>query len=78
MRTRVQSPTTHASTLEALAIAAGLLEDVAKMTQSAPYIQTLSSLITHIVRVNDVCVPVLVGISELVMLIEYAHRRSIC
>ncbi|EIM84141.1 uncharacterized protein STEHIDRAFT_159734 [Stereum hirsutum FP-91666 SS1] len=53
LRTRVQSPTTHVSTSEALSIAAGLLKEVATMTQNAPYIQTLSSLITHIVQVND-------------------------
>ncbi|EIM84140.1 uncharacterized protein STEHIDRAFT_133136 [Stereum hirsutum FP-91666 SS1] len=39
--------------MEALCITAGVLSEVATMTQGVPYIQTLSNLITYVVSVND-------------------------
>lgn len=40
---------------DALLVVAGLALEVAKMTKGVPYIETLSSLITHIQKIDEVC-----------------------
>lgn len=43
------------STGDALALAVLCLSEISEMTRGVPYIQTVSSLITHLIKVNDVC-----------------------
>lgn len=42
------------ATIEALSVVASVLGEVAEATQDVPYIQALSSVITHLMKINEV------------------------
>lgn len=55
-RRRFKSGATSPTTKGALAIAGTVLAEVASATQSVPYIEAVSSIIAHIVKIHEVCV----------------------